>query len=505
MTRSDLPHEARPVVVWFRDDQRLADNPALTHALDTGHPVVCVYVHDAAPKHGRAMGGAQRWWLHESLSKLDGALAAHSGSLILLRGNEHEAITGFASAIGAAMVVWNRRYAKAQTGTDASIKRDLIDRGIAVSTFNGHLLREPWTVTTREGLPFQVFSAYWRAARRDDFFPPVPLPAPSHIRFFPVPAHATPHVCTLRELELQPSAPDWAGGLRETWQCGEQAASDQLEAFLENSLSDYPTLRDFPAARATSRLSPYLRFGNISVRQVWYATLSAADAMRSAHTVRGIDSKDGPLNKFLSEIGWREFSYHLLYHFAPLHQVNFRRQFDSMPWRDDAKSLRKWQTGRTGYPLVDAGMRELWHTGWMHNRVRMVAASFLSKHLLIDWRQGEAWFWDTLVDADEASNPASWQWVSGSGADAAPYFRIFNPVLQAQKFDPHGDYTRRWVPELAQLSADTVHAPWAASREQLQRASVTLGRSYPMPIVDHQCARARALESVKQLDSESHA
>ncbi|ABX19512.1 DNA photolyase family protein [Burkholderia multivorans] len=505
MTSSELPYESRPVVVWFRDDQRLGDNPALCHAVASGHPVVCVYVHDPAPSIRRPMGGAQRWWLHESLGKLDDALSALGGSLIVLRGDEHEAIRDFAVGIGAAKVVWNRRYSKAHTGTDASIKQDLVGRGIAVSTFNGHLLHEPWTVLTREGLPYQVFSAYWRAACRDDLSPPPPLPAPSRIAFFPVPHNVTPHVCTLRALGLQPTAPDWASGLRLTWRCGEEAARQRLDAFLEHSLRDYADMRDLPAAHATSRLSPYLRFGNISVRQVWYAASSAASAMQRTRKADLGDPQSGPLNKFLSEIGWREFSYHLLYHFPPLHQVNFRRQFDSMPWRDDPNALRKWQTGHTGYPLVDAGMRELWHTGWMHNRVRMVVASFLSKHLLIDWREGEAWFWDTLVDADEASNPASWQWVSGSGADAAPYFRIFNPVLQGQKFDPQGEYTRHWVPELSKMSAEKIHAPWTASAEQLHDACVSLGRTYPFPIVDHQAARTRALESVKRVDSQKNA
>ncbi|VWC59494.1 deoxyribodipyrimidine photo-lyase type I [Burkholderia contaminans] len=503
MTRTELPYESRPVIVWFRDDQRLSDNPALSHAVSTGHPVVCVYVYDPAPKLGRAMGGAQKWWLHESLKKLDGSLSALGGSLLVLRGNEHEAIRSLAVETQAAMVFWNRRYSKAQTEMDASIKKDLIGRGIDVSTFNGHLLREPWTVATREGLPFQVFSAYWRAARRDNFFPPCPLSAPARITFFPVSRNVSAHVSTLPELALQPSTPDWAEGLRATWRCGEEAAGHQLEAFIEHSFSDYAGARDFPATRATSRLSPYLRFGNISARQVWYATLSAVDAMRSRRVVRIDDAKNESLNKFFSELGWREFSYYLLYHCKPLHQVNFRRQFDAMPWRIDAKALRAWQRGETGYPLVDAGMRELWHTGWMHNRVRMVTASFLTKHLLIDWREGEAWFWDTLVDADEASNPAGWQWVSGSGADAAPYFRIFNPVLQGEKFDSSGEYTRRWVPELSALPAKTLHSPWTASAEALQEASIALGATYPFPIVDHQDARARALSSVDILNIHS--
>ncbi|WP_323121276.1 cryptochrome/photolyase family protein [Burkholderia alba] len=482
MPRSSPPRPRPPVVVWFRDDQRLADNPALEHAVATGHPVVCVYVHDPDPQQTRLPGAAARWWLHQSLHALDAALAALGGELIVLRGPERQAIEAFAAQIGATKVCWNRRYSAAQRETDAAIKAALKERGIAAASFNGHLLREPWTVATREGRPFRVFSAYWRAAR-DAYSPEPPSPAPGRIDSFPVPENAAARVLDLSALGLQPAAPDWASGLRETWQCGEAAGQRQLQAFLAGPLASYASGRDIPSMHATSRLSPYLRFGNLSARQIWQAASTA----------------DIPLDKFLDELGWREFSYYQLYHFAPLHQVNFKREFDAMPWRTDPESLGAWQRGKTGYPLVDAGMRELWHTGWMHNRVRMVAASFLVKHLLIDWREGEAWFWDTLVDADEASNPANWQWVAGSGADAAPYFRIFNPVLQGEKFDPQGDYVRRWVPELARLPGASIHEPWLAQPAQLAAASVRLGHDYPLPVVPHAHARTRALEAMKML------
>jgi deoxyribodipyrimidine photo-lyase len=502
-SRSPRPSQP-PVVVWFRDDQRLADHPALEYAAASGHPVVCVYVYDPEPHDARAPGGAVRWWLHESLRELDAALAARGGGLTVLYGPEQEVIETFAAQTGAAKVCWNRRYSAAQRKTDAAIKSALKARGIEVFTFNGHLLREPWTVTTRGGQPFQVFGAYWRAARHD-YAPELPRPAPGRIEFFRVPEHVTSRVKALPDLKLQPCAPDWAGGLRDTWQCGEEAGQRRLQQFLADTLAGYAIGRDTPGAQATSRLSPYLRFGNLSVRQVWYAALEAsragprADRQAEADECRVAAPIAASLDKFLDELGWREFSYHLLYHFAPLDRVNFRRQFDAMPWRDDPESLDAWQRGTTGYPIVDAGMRELWHTGWMHNRVRMVAASFLVKHLLIDWRAGEAWFWDTLVDADEASNPASWQWVAGTGADAAPYFRIFNPVLQGQKFDPEGDYVRRWVPELARLPDASIHAPWLAQRAQLEAASVRLGENYPGPMVDHQHARTRALQALHAL------
>lgn len=480
---------SQPIVVWFRDDQRLTDNPALAYAAGSGHPVVCVYVHDPAPRQGRALGAAARWWLHESLHELDRGLRSLGGGLVVLRGEERETILAFAGAIDAVEVCWNRRYSAAQRQTDASIKTALEARSVSVSTFNGHLLREPWDITTREGEPFQVFSAYWRAARQD-IVPEPPRPSPDSIRFFRPPESAPIHALGLDDLKLQPDAPDWATGLRETWKCGEAGAQERLRHFLTGELDGYATNRDVMARDATSKMSPYLRFGNLSVRQIWYAALAAAQeaSISSEH-----------LRKFQDELGWREFSYHLLYHLPPLHQVNVRRRFDAMPWRTDKQALRAWQRGRTGYPIVDAAMRQLWHTGWMHNRARMVAASFLVKHLLIDWREGESWFWDTLVDADEANNPAGWQWVAGSGADAAPYFRIFNPVLQGQKFDPHGDYVRRWVPELHRVPTASIHMPRQAALAQLEAALVPLGDAYPPPIVDHHHARTRALAAFETL------
>jgi deoxyribodipyrimidine photo-lyase len=498
MSLSSRPHSCPPVIVWFRDDQRLADNPALEHAVATGHPLVCVYVHDPQPQKTRLLGGAARWWLHESLHELDAALAALGGGLTILRGPEQQVIETFAAEIGAFKVCWNRRYSTAQRETDAAIKAALKRCAIAVLTFNGHLLREPWTVATRHAQPFQIFTAYWRAARHA-YAPEPPRPGPKQINFFPVPENTTARVNDLRSLMLQPATPDWAGGLRQTWHGGEQAGQHQLQAFLADALNSYASARDIPALQATSRLSPYLRFGNLSVRQVWYAALSAAHGDSRCGDSHVAPLANAHLDKFLAELGWREFSYYLLYHHACLHEINFKRQFDAMPWRSDPEALRAWQRGMTGYPLVDAGMRELWHTGWMHNRVRMVAASFLVKHLLIDWREGEAWFWDTLVDANEANNPVNWQWVAGCGADAAPYFRIFNPVLQGQKFDPQGDYVRRWVPELVQLPSTAIHTPWLIPPAQLAAAAVRLGHDYPAPVVSHPQARLRALEALETL------
>jgi deoxyribodipyrimidine photo-lyase len=295
----------------------------------------------------------------------------------------------------------------------------------------------------------------------------------------------------IEDLGLLPTEPDWAQGLRDTWQPGTKGARHLLETFVKDKLTAYREDRDTPALDVTTRLSPHLRFGEISPREVWQAA-EVADAPREA------------VFKFHQELLWREFSYHLLYHYPDLASVNYQSKFDDFPWRDHetgeaAKDLLAWQKGRTGYPIVDAGMRQLWQTGWMHNRVRMIVASFLIKHLMIDWRAGEAWFWDTLVDADPANNAASWQWVAGSGADAAPYFRIFNPVLQGEKFDGNGDYTRHWVPEVAKLPNRYLHKPWAAPKSTLDDAGVRLGSDYPRPLVDHKQARERALEAFKSI------
>ncbi|WP_396328721.1 cryptochrome/photolyase family protein [Burkholderia anthina] len=480
-----------PAIVWFRDDLRVTDQPALTRAVASGRPLVCVHVDDTGAGAGRALGGATRWWLHGALAALDAALARHGGRLLLLRGDAPREIERVVHDTGAEAVYWNRRYAQPQRDADAALKASLKARGLDVESSNGSLLNEPWEVLTGAGTPFQVFTAYWRAVLRDRTVA-APLPEPERIAFHPWPAAVRERALALDALALRPHAPDWAGGLRDAWPAPDEGgAHARLDAFPDASLAGYADTRDRPDPPATSRLSPYLRFGNVSPRQVWHAVQGAAQAGGAA-CAAGVE-------KFLSELGWREFSHVLLYYFPALATDNFRAQFDAMPWRDDPAALRAWQRGLTGYPFVDAGMRELWTTGWMHNRVRMVVASFLVKHLLIDWRAGERWFYDTLVDADAANNPANWQWVAGCGADAAPYFRIFNPVTQGRKFDSQGAYVRRWVPELAGLDAATIHAPWEASPEQLAAAGVRLDVDYPAPIVDHDGARHRALDALATL------
>ncbi|MDO7880841.1 cryptochrome/photolyase family protein [Salinibacterium soli] len=412
---------AGPTLVWLRDDLRLADNPALTAAVSRGHGVVVVFVLDDESPGIRPIGSASRWWLHHSLAALDASL---DGMLVLRRGPAERVIPALVDELGATAVYWNRRYSAARE-IDARIKTSLRDAGVEVESFQANLLFEPWTVQTGDGGPYKVFTPFWRAClERGGVREPLGVPDLGAVL-------GAPGSESLDGWGLLPTTPDWAGGLRDTWTPGERGAHDRLDAFMGGALSRYHR-RDEPAVEATSRLSPHLRFGEVSPFQVW-------------DRVHGVSANSA---KFLSEVGWREFSWHILFHWPRLATENFRPAFDAFGWGHPGDEvLAAWRHGRTGIPLVDAGMRELWHTGYMHNRVRMVVASFLIKNLLVDWRVGEEWFWDTLVDADEANNPASWQWVAGSGADAAPYFRVFNPELQAKKFDPDAEYIRRWVPE----------------------------------------------------------
>lgn len=460
-------------IVWFRQDLRLTDNPALTWAAARG-PVIGLYVLDETDwPTGRKLGGASRWWLHHSLT----ALAKDLGGLALLRGDPLDVVPQFVRESGAHSIAWNRCYEPYAVARDTKLKEQLREDGIDAQSMAGSLLFEPWLAKTSEGGPFKVFSPFWRACQKlkvDDVMPAPPITiAPCD-----VPGDR------LEDWGLLPTKPNWAAQFDDVWHPGEGGATRQLNDFIATGLGHYAEQRDRPDLERVSRLSPHLHFGEISPRQVWHAATMYAEAHPEMQ--RNVD-------KFLSEIGWREFSYNLLYHFPTLPAQNLRSQFDAYPWADNPAHLDAWHAGQTGYPLVDAGMRELWSTGYLHNRVRMIVASFLTKHLRIDWRQGEAWFWDTLVDADLANNVASWQWVAGSGADAAPYFRIFNPVTQGRKFDPNGDYVRRWCPELARLPKSVIHAPFEASQAVLDEAGVVLGDTYPRPIVDHAEARAAAL------------
>jgi len=465
-----------PAIVWFRQDLRLEDNPALHAAVQRG-PIIPVYIWSPEDEGGWAPGAASRVWLHHALERLSAALGKHRLRLTLRQGPAAAELEALIRETNATAVYWNRRYEPAAIARDAAIKKTLSDKGAEVKSFNGALLFEPWEVENLSGKPYQVFTQFWKTClKRPEPAGPLPTPTP-----FTLPG-AWPESAALDDLGLQPAF-DWARGIRESWAFGEDAAHARLETFLDEAVHAYGDQRDRPDSDGTSRMSPYLHTGAISPRQIWHAVQQRGPELGGG----------GGAEKFLAEIGWREFSHHLLYHFPHTVDAPLRTQFEAFPWCHDAGALRAWQRGRTGYPMVDAGMRELWHTGWMHNRVRMIAASFLVKHLLQPWQEGARWFWDTLVDADLANNTQGWQWTAGCGADAAPYFRIFNPITQGRKFDPNGDFVRRWIPELAELPAKYIHGPWEAPASVLNDAGVTLGETYPAPIVDHQEARERAL------------
>ncbi len=465
--------KAAPILVWFRRDLRLADNPALAAALERGGVVVPVFILDPA----EPLGGASAWWLHGSLAALSANLARLGAPLVLRRGDPARLIPKIAREAGAGAVYWNRLYEPAAIARDKALKAALAADAFEVQSFAASLLAEPWEVRTGADTPFKVFTPFWRALSRAPM--PAPLPAPTRLTG-PVGLPSE----NLDSWNLRPTRPDWAAGFHDAWAPGEKQAAKRLAGFLDNAIRSYGEARNMPAIDATSRLSPHLHWGEISPRQIW----SAAEAAAIAHPEAG-----SGVAAFLRELGWRDFAHHLMFHWPQVVTENWKPEFDAFPWEIGDAAFRRWTRGETGYPIVDAGMRELWKTGFMHNRVRMIAASFLVKHLLIDWRRGAEWFEDTLVDADLAVNRASWQWVAGSGADAAPYFRIFNPVLQGEKFDTDGAYVRAHLPELAGLDARYIHKPWAAPAEALTKAGVALGSNYARPMVDHAKARARAL------------
>ena len=470
-------------LVWFRHDLRVADNPALQAALQAGGAVVPLFIFAPEEEGPWAPGGAARWWLHGSLLELERALAALGSRLIVRRTTDTLAeLKDVAAAVKATRVLWNRRYEPLIIARDRRIKTELQSAGLEATSCNGALLREPWEVANKAGGAFQVFTPFWRHCLTLAE-PAEPLPAPPSL---PAPKH-WPTSRRIEELDLLPRL-DWAAGMRAAWHPGSAAALESLDHFLKHALDDYAEARDRPDTAGTSQLSPHLHFGEISPRQIWHGVKHFALSRGRHSTWRQ--------SQFLTEVGWREFAHHLLYHFPQTPEQPLRPAFARFPWKSAPQHLHAWQRGKTGFPIVDAGMRQLWRIGWMHNRVRMIAGSFLVKDLLLPWNDGAAWFWDTLVDADLASNTLGWQWVSGCGADAAPYFRIFNPVTQATRFDPHGAYIRQWLPELARLPDEWIHQPWEAPPATLQAAGVQLGVDYPNPLVDHGVARRRALEAL---------
>jgi len=469
-------------ILWLHHDLRLADNPALRAALERGGPVIPVYIDSSADEGAWAPGAAARWWLHHSLASLGAALQARGSALILKRGPALATLRALCCECGADAVYWNRRYEPALRARDAAIETGLRSAGLLAESRGGALLAEPGTVLTQDRAPYQVYTPF-RRRLLEQLQPataraaPATLPAPSR----------WPETLGLAGLQYLPPIA-WDSGIASAWQPGEAGAARQLRSFIDSALGRYAEARDQPGIRGSSRLSPHLHHGELSVRQVWQAVLQStqpADASGRA--------------KFLDELVWREFAWHLLHHFPHTTEAPLRSEFARFPWQDSPALLRAWQRGRTGIPLVDAGMRELWHSGWMHNRVRMIAASFLVKNLRQSWQAGARWFWDTLVDADLANNTLGWQWVAGCGADAAPFFRIFNPVTQGEKFDPQGQYLRRWLPELARLGDEDLHAPWLAPAARLRAAGVALGGNYPLPIVDLKASRSAALAAYKDM------
>ena len=473
-------------IVWLRQDLRLDDNPALFHATESGAEVIAVYIWAPEEEGSWMYGGASKVWLHFSLQSLCESFKNVGSDLIIRKGNSLEELLALAKRSNASTIHWNDRYEPETVARDQKIREVLEKSGLNVKTFNSTLLYDPGSISTLQNGCYRVFTPFWKRCLEVEPIAPLPIPkrlkSPEHI----------PASLSLESLELLPHV-HWDSGIRSSWSIGEAGGREQLNLFRREIVQDYDHSRNIPSRPGTSKMSPYLHFGEISVRRVW------SDVQ---HDIKTSD-KAAVQNQrvYLRELAWREFAYYTLIASPESAKTSWKPDFEKLPTIEDEDAFAAWKKGETGFPLVDAGMRELWTTGWMHNRVRMIVGSFLTKDLLIYWKAGADWFWDTLVDADLANNTMGWQWVAGTGVDAMPYIRVFNPVTQGEKFDPKGEYIRRWVPELKGLSDKTINQPWSASADELKRAGVILGKTYPKPIVDHSSARKRALEayaSIKQ-------
>lgn len=470
------------VIYWHRQDLRLEDNPALSWAASQG-VVIPVYINNQQLMDDMYIGDAQKWWLHHSLLELQKEYHTHKIALILRSGDPQKILKELLKETSSVILTWNRCYDPESIERDTKLKEYFTAQGVLVKTFNSSLLTEPSKILNKTSGFYKVFTPYWKSCRQVIEVKDL-LPVPKLTEFA-----KKVNTENLEDWQFLPTHPNWAKGFSEYWQPGEKGAQDKMEFFLSSALNGYHEKRDIPGYAGTSQISPHLKFGEIGPRQIWHAVHKIAE--KSSHTQ--------DIDRYLAELGWREFSYYLLFNFPQLASKPFNDNFAAFPWARNDQYLHAWQKGMTGYPMVDAGMRQLWHTGWMHNRVRMIVGSFLTKHLLISWQKGAEWFLYTLVDADIASNCASWQWVSGSGADAAPYFRIFNPIMQGEKFDPNGAYVRKWIPELAKLPDKYIHSPWEASQELLEKCGIILGKTYPKPIVDHSEARKLALDAYAEI------
>lgn len=469
-------------LVCFRNDFRLLDNPALFEAVRLNKQVIPVFIYDSSASGDWDLGGASKWWLHQSIKDIQKQVASLGGRLILRKGSTASVMRELVEATQASSVFWNRRYLLSERTVDAVVKEMMIDMGVEVKSFQASLLVEPWTTANKEGNPFKVYSPFWRSIKDH------PIPKPLDLDFSKIQfAEENIECLGLEDLELIPKDKNWHETFHDFWKVSEMTAHDLLLNFIHQGVDGYAVDRDRPDFNGTSSLSPYLRWGQISPRQIAHALGQNCD----------LNAK-GPM-VYLKEIYWREFAYYVMYHFPDTTDSPLQEKYKNFPWNEDESTLSAWKWGKTGYPIVDAGMRQLYATGWMHNRVRMIVASLLVKHLLHNWHAGAKWFWDTLVDADLSSNTLGWQWSGGCGADAAPYFRIFNPMIQGMKFDPDGEYVKRWVPELASVPAKYIHQPWEATASELKSFGVTLGQEYPIPIIEHTFGRERALEALASL------
>ena len=469
----------------FRNDLRLSDNPAFTAACNSDQPVILLFILDDSPKNKWTAGSASRWWLYHSLQSLYEDIKESDGKLYLRRGDTIKILDEIIRQASVNKLYFSRAYEPYQRNIEDQIYAKWNGQ-IEIKRYGSYLLFEPEQIQTGNNQPYKVFTPFWKSYLKKPEPQLTRTKLKQEINFSSLKIEQG----QLDSWGLLPTKPDWATGLRDNWKPGEANAKLILQEFLDNAIAAYESDRNRPDIKGTSCLSPYLHFGEISPVRIWIEVKKYMNK-NQAYCKSGMS--------YLRELGWRDFSNHLLFHWPDLPEAPFRKEFKQFPWKKNKNALLAWQKGQTGYPIVDAGMRQLWYTGWMHNRARMIVASFLVKHLLIYWNEGEDWFWDTLVDADLANNAASWQWIAGSGADAAPYFRIFNPILQGKKFDPEGNYVRRWVPEIAKLETQYIHEPWNTPKQELEQANIRLGQTYPWPIIEHDVARKRALAAYEEI------